>query len=492
MQRQGHSYELLPTSSERAGDSSAGDESGHTILLAKLWHACKDRPAAEVSYYSIVWIALSSVGRKIRRFSFISLFFLALLALIILTPLLNPSYLHRPAHYVGGNPFNEKVFIAANIVDADLIRGAWGQAVIGLIDELGAENTYLSIYENDSGPETREALAELRQKVKCRSTIISEHLPRENIPKVELPSGEKRIKRIEYLATVRNRALQPLDTIGKFTAFDKILFLNDVVFSPVDAANLLFSTNIDSEGRAQYSAACAVDFINPFKFYDTFATRDVNGHSMGVPFFPWFTPGQSRNDVLSGKDAIPVQSCWGGMVAFDAMWFQPPKASWIPAGLDLQQSVDHVPQPPLRFRAEKEMFWESSECCLIHADIQAAAAVRTGTLKGIYVNPFIRVAYDESTQRWLETTRRFEKLYPPIHRLISKIAGLPRLNSRRLESPGQSVNHTVWIPAPHNRFEDVRDTAPPGGFCGIRALQVLKTKRKPGEKMWEVVPMPAQ
>lgn len=90
-----------------------------------------------------------------------------LITLILLTPILIPSYTHRPDHYTGTNPSNEKVFIAANIVDEDLIRGAWGERVLELIDIIGPDNTFLSIYENDSGPGTKAALRELSQKVKC-------------------------------------------------------------------------------------------------------------------------------------------------------------------------------------------------------------------------------------------------------------------------------------------------------------------------------------
>ncbi|KZF19548.1 glycosyltransferase family 69 protein [Xylona heveae TC161] len=486
MWRQAHSYELLPTSNEGLKDPFEKNESHfYTAALRKTWCLCRDTCCALVSG--------SSAGRKLGK---VVLIFIpvVVLALVVLTALFNPSYVHRPPHYVGANPHNEKVFIAANIVDAGLIRGAWGEALLHLIEQLGPENTYLSIYENDSGSDTREALSELRQKVKCRSTITSEHLPFENIPKVELPSGEKRTKRIEYLATVRNRAIQPLERVGKYTTFDKILFLNDVVFSPRDAADLLFSTNADSDGRAQYTAACALDFINPFKFYDTFASRDFEGFSMGVPFYPWFAPGKSRDQVLDGTDAVQVQSCWGGMVAFDAKWFQPPKSSGLPNGLDFQSSPGHAiypnAEPPLRFRAEKELYWESSECCLIHADIQAAAT-NAGNFKGIYMNPFIRVAYDAHTHKLLETTRRFEKLYSGIHRLITSMAGLPKWNPRRAEMPGETVNHTTWSPSYH-RFEDIEQVAAPGGFCGMPALQVLKKQHKPGEKMWERLPIPSR
>lgn len=81
-----------------------------------------------------------------------------------------------------------------------------------------------------------------------------------------------------------------------------------MVFSGQDAADLLFATGThDSASRTTYHAACAVEFINPFKFYDTFATRDSNGYGMGLPFFPWFSGkdgGQSRKEVMKENDAV--------------------------------------------------------------------------------------------------------------------------------------------------------------------------------------------
>lgn len=95
----------------------------------------------------------------------------ALIAWILITPILNPSYTHVPAHYTGGNPHQEKVFVAACIVNPDLIRGAWGRAVLELVEAVGPENLFLSIYENDSGPETKEALQELSEKITCTSHV---------------------------------------------------------------------------------------------------------------------------------------------------------------------------------------------------------------------------------------------------------------------------------------------------------------------------------
>ncbi|KAI9780441.1 MAG: hypothetical protein M1839_006715 [Geoglossum umbratile] len=465
----------------------------------------------------------------------------ALLALSMLLVIFSvePSYTisQEPAHYHSlraavsgssesgrGNPRGEKVFIAANIIDEDLIRGAWGQAVLGLIDVLGEKNVYLSIFENDSGAGTREALVELSRKVPCNSSIVSEHLPMDEIPSVILPSGRKRVKRVAYLAEVRNRALRPLNKNSLVaTKFDKLLFINDVIFNPLDAAQLLFSTNIDpSTGLTRYRAACAVDFIKPFKFYDTFATRDLEGYSMGLPLFPWFAnagQAESRKDVLRGTDAVRVKSCWGGMVAFEAKWFQDLGEGdgessnggdvdnskigvEVRDGANIQSNDSSISPSTLRFRSEPDLFWDSSECCLINADLQYLSPHPRSPSSpdvGIYVNPFIRVAYSSFTFASLGTiTRRFERALEPLQRLISAAAGLPRSNPRRTEVEGEEVSERVWVYEDENgwekggrgSFQEVKRRAGRGGFCGVRMLLVMKENPRKGERRWESLTIP--
>lgn len=199
--------------------------------------------------------------------------------------------------------------------------------MLQLIDLLGPDNVHLSIYEDNPTEEAKQSLASFRQNVTCtsvnaptlntanlsgKSTIVAEDFDSGTLPRVTLPNGEKRLKRIAFLAEVRNRALDPIDHQG--VKFDKILYLNDVNFHPIDAVQLLFATNIDSTGRTDYGAACALDFINAFKYYDRFATRDFDGRITGIPFFPFFTSAgtaTSRKDMLSQSDAVRVRSCWG-------------------------------------------------------------------------------------------------------------------------------------------------------------------------------------
>ena len=394
------------------------------------------------------------------------------------------------------NVDNEQVFIAASLYDpgGKLVSGDWGDSVRDLIRILGPRNVHLSLYENDADNESNAALAKFQETLSCNNTILQEHLDLSTLPHVITPDGTKKLKRIRFLAEVRNRALRPLQDHP--TKFDKLLYINDIVFDPIDAANLLFSTNADSDGKAHYRAACAVDFENPFKFYDTFATRDSQGYDMGVIFFPWFTgagSATSRLGVLAQKDAVPVTSCWGGIVAFEAKWFQDSQVSGA-------RDVDGI-QLPLRFRAENDTYWDASECCLIHADLTAVSWTRANET-GIFMNPYIRVAYSKAVLDWLWVTRRFERLYTPFQSLINWIAGRPSANPRRLQKPGDLVTDRVWVWSAETQtdieegttdnllggmqgnFEEVVRKALPGSFCGYRQLSYLLDHTGKDGKKW--------
>ncbi|KAI2488216.1 CAP59-mtransfer domain containing protein [Pyrenophora tritici-repentis] len=441
-----------------------------------------------------------------------------LILLVLITGIFFPSYTVRPAHYEElrkraadtgrANPYNEKVFITASLAEnkGDLTSGAWGKEVLQLVDLLGPENVHLSLYEDNPDPLTKQSLADFRYKVKCNSTIVAEDLDIAALPHITLPNGEKRLKRIAFLAEVRNRAMDPIDKHG--VKFDKVLVLNDVNFDPVEAAQLLFATNIDSTGRADYAAACAVDHIMPFKFYDRFATRDFDGMITGLPFFPWFTSAgtaTSRNDVLAGSDAVRVRSCWGGMVAFEAKWFQAQNHGQNNKAADPQSQSPNPHTSPLRFRYDSEPFWEGSECCLINADLQYRMSGKgRPTESRIYMNPFVRVAYDENTLSWLSFIRRPERLYAPIHDILNYFVGFPEKQSRWAEEPGEVVNEQVWVydhPVAafaknateadlSGHYIERTRTAEPGGFCTSPNLLVINEKPEHGPGAWSKIIIP--
>jgi hypothetical protein len=105
------------------------------------------------------------------------------MTLVVLVGLLHPSYTHLPAHYQAlqkaslesklpgrANPRNEKVFIAASLYekDGELTSGAWGQEVLDLVDLLGPENVYLSVYEDNASQAARQSLLDFKRKVTCK------------------------------------------------------------------------------------------------------------------------------------------------------------------------------------------------------------------------------------------------------------------------------------------------------------------------------------
>lgn len=356
------------------------------------------------------------------------------------------------------------MFIAANIVDEQLIDGFWGDNLVALVEAIGKERVFVSVY---GGP--KDALKRLNERLpgvpKKIVAEVDDSIDLSTLHRITLPSGQTGVKRIEYLADVRNKALDPITSGNVTEKYERVLFLNDVFFEVEGAMRLLWGTNVNEEGKAEYKAVCGADFITSWKYYDTYATRDTEGYSIGVPIFPWFGgkgESTSRNDVLAGKDAVRVKSCWGGIVAFDARFFQKEIANTTSASPQKKEpeASDHVDKPstsvaelPLKFRSEPESFWDSSECCLIHADILATPDFPDFTTntnedwgEGIFMNPFVRVAYDKKSFTNIKYAKRIERLFVPWQAIINHFAHLPRFNDRREEREGDIVRDRLWIP----------------------------------------------
>jgi hypothetical protein len=143
-----------------------------------------------------------------------------------------------------------KVFIAALIADcAPLLRAHWIPATLTLIDKLGPRNVYVSILENDSLDDTRDVLRDFEYTLSekgVRHTFLFEERVRDgytmktdgflrrvlgeegsNDNWIMTPNGWAP-RRINYLAKLRNIVLEPIRTSTQ--KFDKVLFLNDVIY----------------------------------------------------------------------------------------------------------------------------------------------------------------------------------------------------------------------------------------------------------------------
>ncbi|KAK4677148.1 hypothetical protein QC764_407830 [Podospora pseudoanserina] len=454
---------------------------------------------------------------------------LFLTSILILTPIFLPSYNNPPIHYSqtlhacrGTSPregcanlFNEQVFIATILYDKNgkLASGPFSDRLLRLIRILGPDNVFLSIYENDSGPKGKAALEELKSRVPCKHAVTSDdHVSLDNFPTVLLPDGTPRVKRVAYLAELRNRALRPLDQrtkedrINGVRKFDKVLFLNDIVFDPIDAANLLFGTNVDKQtGRAAYVAACAMDFWFGHRMYDIYAMRDADGYASYQAIYPFFGErgrGLSRKDVLESKDAVRVKSCWGGMMAMQGRYVQnveeekPRGKAWeegVVAGhaidpgnhtrADADADAGAAVTGPVRFRHEPGAYYDACECCLFSADLTEAAkrqgdlpaGAMKGSESGIYVNPYIRVAYEEGVFKMIHVVRVWEKLIRIIYDLQTRLFEPVAQNPWRTVQPGETFEEEIWN---GKDWEVVTRVGRPGLFCGVREMQVLRVGGK--------------
>ncbi|POR36522.1 Uncharacterized protein TPAR_03228 [Tolypocladium paradoxum] len=291
---------------------------------------------------------------------------------------------HRLAHghrrsQPGPSRPHERVYIASmHFNNGHVLRNHWNDAVVRLTEAFGPRNVFVSIYESGSWDDSKEVLrglaAELERRDVPHRVDISDVTHHDEMTRedkgdgwIDTPRNKKELRRIPYLARLRNKTIKDLlELHDKGVTFDKVLFLNDVIFTTEDVLTLM-----DTNG-GDYAAACSLDFSKPPRFYDTFALRDMEGKSHAMQTWPYFKARASRNALVNNMDAVPVTSCWNGIVVMPAEPF--------------------VSSTQLRFRGIPDSLalhhLEGSECCLIHADNPLSQTL------GVYVNPRVRVGYN--------------------------------------------------------------------------------------------------
>ena len=137
-----------------------------------------------------------------------------------------------------------KVFIVSiQRNSASILESHWRKALINLVNALGPQNIAVSIYESDSLDRTKELLQELDQwlgELKVNRTVLTSERthaddvaePRHGEGWIKTPKGEEELRRIPWLAALRNKSLEPLRTlVASGVRFDKILFLDDFAFT---------------------------------------------------------------------------------------------------------------------------------------------------------------------------------------------------------------------------------------------------------------------
>ncbi|TKA23915.1 hypothetical protein B0A50_06420 [Salinomyces thailandicus] len=366
-------------------------------------------------------------------------------------------------------PFTqERIFVASiHWTTERLLRSHWAPAIAQLARDLGPDNVFFSIYESGSFDDTKGVLELLKEDLDQagvgHKVVLDETTHQDEVESAPAETGwiqmpmqkyyrqnwtdwfslEKDTwvpRRIPYLARLRNLVMEPLYELQEAgQKFDRVLWLNDVVFNSDDVRRLLQTRSGD------YAAACALDFKHPPAFYDTFATRDANGFAPESDLWPYFRSSASRQALLEGLP-VPVASCWNGMVVFDAAPFYTAQSPLAFRGIADSLATEHL---------------EGSECCLIHADNPLSET------KGVWVNPLVRVAYNGSGY---DDVHASETSTWPSN--VAVATGLWRNRFNRWFRMSSPVDGTVV-----ERISDWmrRDSSPsePGGFCVIDEMQVL-------------------
>ncbi|KAL3420989.1 polysaccharide export protein [Phlyctema vagabunda] len=314
------------------------------------------------------------------------------------------------------NPvLGQKIFIASIFRNNEyILRLHWINALLDTIKVLGPENIYVSIVESGSQDDTKGALRDLQHlledlgvehKIELGETVEEQGASLLAVPeegkregwiysgRIEKSESGWEVRRIPYLARLRNKAMEPLSS-GKLEKegkkFRKVMWINDVIFTKDDVTTLLSTRN------GQYAAACSLDFSHGQDYYDTFALRDQEGHKTASLKYPYFHSPSSRSRLFQNKP-IPAQSCWNGMVIFDSSPFYAQFAQgegWkIKDGLKFRGVDDSLAREHV----------EGSECCLIHADNPLTVK------SGVWINPNVRVAYNEPSYALVNPGAQFEE-----------------------------------------------------------------------------------
>ena len=330
---------------------------------------------------------------------------------------------------------NKKYFIAANFYNSESILSSFFIELMHLIDSLGYDRCFVSIWENGSTDGTKNMLRNFEEHL--NKLKVQNHIVTENASLIELcqQAGADECltphmfahgvrdatasTRIAMMALFRNKPFEPLrqfytavreeapgmesggSTVRDFFASDaaldqtKVLFFNDIYFAYQDIIKLIDTNKMD------YDLACALDFQN-FKLYDLWVLRDINGLVVN-PWFPFFWDTPSFFKIISG-DPLPVYSCWNGVVVFDASvlgnrtghmirfrsWKNGEKRSPFPV-------TNRLSEEDIRTYNSNTFNFPhctASECQLFSKDLWESGHTK------IFVNPSVRVDYDIS-QRYL-------------------------------------------------------------------------------------------
>jgi hypothetical protein len=243
----------------------------------------------------------------------------------------------------------QKFYIVANLFNNENILNDWTSEMMKLINYLGPENTYVSIFENgdstDNTPHLLKQFEDDLNKIGVVNKIITDKY---------VVKGK--YERIVFLSMLRNQAMHFLYEIPNLDLDKtKILFFNDIIFTYEDVIRLLNTNDQD------YTLTCGLDFYE--SFYDTWVSWGVDGDTFRR-YYPYFANRIGQNRLIDGED-IRVFSCWNGLAIFQGTPFK---------------------DRNLLFRWGTQI--RASECIILIADMYSNGYGKT------ILNPNVKFAYE--------------------------------------------------------------------------------------------------
>lgn len=304
----------------------------------------------------------------------------------------------------------QRIYIAACLHNSGSVISEWFAELTRLLLTLRApeanqnqpdQKLFVSIYESGSSDQTKAALSQL-----------PEHLNFLGVPhKITLGSDLRGSRnRIEFLASVRNHAMESLRTGNK--VYDQVLWLSDNFFCADGLLQLLASQLPSSLGGLGADAVCGMDYALDLKkqclFYDRWVSKDMQGDN-----FRGEVPYINDPDAWSSFEAgHPVQalSCWNAQVVFAADIFQ---------------------QKKLQFRRNRPQLDECAEAEteLIFHDMWSINRGKVAVL------PNVAAAYDNATWAACALPKQ-----PSAFQIGESITWAPQPNSRTCCPLGEHAN----------------------------------------------------
>ncbi|WVW86879.1 hypothetical protein I302_108934 [Kwoniella bestiolae CBS 10118] len=246
-------------------------------------------------------------------------------------------------------------------------------SIIVLIGYLGKDQLYFSILEGPSSDCTPQIL----------NNVLLPLLTSLGVPssQIEISTDEPKINwsshnRIEKIAELRNRALQPLWLNAQWSReITAVVFFNDVYLSAGDILELVFQHKRNGAG-----ITTGMDWWKkkPEYYYDIWVGRTIDSGDLFYPIDnPWWTPS---SDLF--PNSPPSRSKYQNLSPFQVF------SSWN--ALAILSPEPFLPPYNVRFRRGDTAKGEcaASECTLIAGDYWRAGFGR------VMVVPSVQLAYE--------------------------------------------------------------------------------------------------